>query len=107
MIPFDEIVDHVDYLIEDIQSNLFKKALNFRSEHTTDAESYDSFKELIKVKGGFVSAHWDGTVETELRVKEETSATIRCIPIKSDKKPGLCIFTGKPSKQKVLFAKAY
>ncbi len=107
IIPFDEIVDHVDYLIEDIQSNLFKKALNFRSEHTTDAESYDSFKELIKIKGGFVSAHWDGTVETELRVKEETSATIRCIPIKSDEKPGLCIFTGKPSKQKVLFAKAY
>lgn len=107
MIPFDEIVNHVDYLIEDIQSNLFKKALNFRSEHTTDAESYDSFKELIKVKGGFVSAHWDGTVETELRVKEETSATIRCIPLISDKKPGLCIFTGKPSKQKVLFAKAY
>ena len=107
VISFDGVVDHLEALLEEIQNNLFTKALNFRSEHTSDADSYEVFKEIIKNKGGFVSAHWDGTVETELKVKEETSATIRCIPIDSDEKAGVCIFTGKPSKQKVLFAKAY
>lgn len=107
VIAFDNVVDHVEKLLVEIQDNLFNNALKHRADHTTDVESYDEFKKVINGKGGFVSAHWDGTVETELRVKEETSATIRCIPLDSDEKEGVCIFTGKPSKQKVLFAKAY
>ncbi len=107
VIAFDRIVDYVDKLLEEIQDNLFKKALNHRSDHTTDVDSYDEFKKIIAKKGGFVSAHWDGTIETELRIKDETSATIRCIPLDSNELPGICIFSGNPSKQKVLFAKAY
>tara|TARA_B100000795_G_C22805739_1_gene444777 strand:+ start:6317 stop:7792 length:1476 start_codon:yes stop_codon:yes gene_type:complete len=107
VIAFDGIVDYVDKLLEEIQDNLFKKALNHRSDHTTDVDSYDEFKKIIAKKGGFVSAHWDGTIETELRIKDETSATIRCIPLDSNELPGICIFSGNPSKQKVLFAKAY
>jgi prolyl-tRNA synthetase len=107
VIAFDGVVDYVEKLLEEIQDNLFKKALNHRSDYTTDVDSYDEFKKIIAEKGGFVSAHWDGTTETELRIKDETSATIRCIPLDSNELPGVCIFSGNPSKQKVLFAKAY
>ena len=100
------IVDYVATLLEDIQNNIYTKARNFRDSHIFEANSYDEFKELIE-KGGFVLAHWDGTTETEERVKEETKATIRCIPLDGDTTPGTCIFTGKPSERRVIFARNY
>ena len=96
-VSLDGIVDYVANLLEDIQNNIYTKARNFRDSHIFEANSYDEFKELIE-KGGFVLAHWDGTTETEERVKEETKATIRCIPLDGDTTPGTCIFTGKPSE---------
>ena len=102
----ENIEDIVCNLLEEIQSNLFLKANNFRKENTYTAESYDEFKQLIE-KGGFVYAHWDGTSESEEKIKNETKATIRCIPLVSDKEEGLCIISQKKSAQKVLFAKAY
>lgn len=102
----DGIVDYVANLLEDIQNNIYTKARNFRDSHIFEANSYDEFKELIE-KGGFVLAHWDGTTETEERVKEETKATIRCIPLDGDTTPGTCIFTGKPSERRVIFARNY
>lgn len=105
-VSLDGIVDYVANLLEDIQNNIYTKARNFRDSHTFEANSYDEFKELIE-KGGFVLAHWDGTTETEERVKEETKATIRCIPLDGDTTPGTCIFTGKPSERRVIFARNY
>lgn len=105
-VSFDGIVDYVANLLEDIQNNIYTKARNFRDSHIFEANSYDEFKELIE-KGGFVLAHWDGTTETEERVKEETKATIRCIPLDGDTTPGTCIFTGKPSERRVIFARNY
>lgn len=106
-IPIDGVVDHVVKLLDEIQDNLFNRAVKYRSEHTTVADDMDAFKELIENKGGFVSAHWDGTTETELKIKELTKATIRCIPNDNPQEAGACILTGKPSKERVLFAKAY
>lgn len=94
-------------LLDEIQENIYTKALNFRDEHITEVNSYDEFKQVLEEKGGFISCHWDGTVETEKRVKEETKATIRCIPLDAKEEEGVCIFTGKPSNKRVLFAKAY
>lgn len=105
-VPFEGIVDYVAGLLEDIQDNIYQKARKFRDEHISIADSYDEFKEKIEA-GGFVLAHWDGTTETELRVKEETKATIRCIPLDGDETPGTCIFTGKPSARRVIFARNY
>ena len=105
-VSLDGIVDYVANLLEDIQNNIYTKARNFRDSHIFEANSYDEFKELIE-KGGFVLAHWDGTTETEVRVKEETKATIRCIPLDGDTTPGTCIFTGKPSERRVIFARNY
>ncbi len=105
-VSLDGIVDYVANLLEDIQNNIYTKARNFRDSHIFEANSYDEFKELIE-KGGFVFAHWDGTTETEERVKEETKATIRCIPLDGDTTPGTCIFTGKPSERRVIFARNY
>ena len=105
-VPFEGIVDYVADLLEDIQDNIYQKARKFRDEHISIADSYDEFKEKIEA-GGFVLAHWDGTTETELRVKEETKATIRCIPLDGDETPGTCIFTGKPSARRVIFARNY
>ncbi|WP_313513063.1 proline--tRNA ligase [Sphingobacterium sp.] len=99
--------DRIAALLGEIQDNIYNKALTFRDEHITEVNSYEEFKQVLEEKGGFISAHWDGTVETEKRVKEETKATIRCIPLDSKEEEGVCIFTGKPSKQRVLFAKAY
>lgn len=105
-VSLDGIVDYVANLLEDIQNNIYTKARNFRDSHIFEANSYDEFKELIE-NGGFVLAHWDGTTETEERVKEETKATIRCIPLDGDTTPGTCIFTGKPSERRVIFARNY
>lgn len=97
----------IQLLLEDIQQHMYQKAFDFRATHTTEVNSYEEFKQVIETKGGFVSCHWDGTVETEKRVKEETKATIRCIPLDAKDEEGGCIFTGKPSARRVLFAKAY
>ena len=103
-----ENVDQVvEELLEAIQTNIYDKAFKFRAENTIKVDSYDQFKELLNTKGGFLLAHWDGTTETELRIKEETKATIRCIPFDSPEEEGICMVTGKPSKQRVIFALAY
>lgn len=102
----DGIVDYVATLLEDIQQNLFDKALKHREELTTTADTYEEFKEKIE-KGGFILSHWDGTPETEEKIKEETKATIRCIPFDGDTTPGVCMVTGKPSARRVLFARSY
>jgi prolyl-tRNA synthetase len=103
----DDLASHVNKLLSEIQSNLFDRALAFRESHTTLCDSYEDFKKVLQTKGGFVSAHWDGTEETEMKIKQETKATIRCIPIDTEKEEGKCIYSGKPSAQRVLFAKAY
>lgn len=94
-------------LLEEIQNNIFTKALNFRTDHITEANSYEEFKSLLDGKAGFISAHWDGSPETEQKIKEETKATIRCIPLNNPLQDGVCIYSGKPSTQRVLFARAY
>lgn len=106
-IPADRIKEHVVRLLEDIQKNIYKKALQFREENTYYPDSWEEFKNIIEDKGGFVMAHWDGTPETEARIKEETKATIRCIPIDSKEEKGKCIYSGKSSGRRVLFAVAY
>lgn len=98
---------YVFNLLNEIQENIYKKAHQFREEHITEANSYDEFKTLLDEKTGFISAHWDGTADTEKRIKEETKATIRCIPLNNKQEDGVCIVTGKPSIQRVLFARAY
>ena len=103
----DDLASHVNKLLSEIQSNLFDRALAFREKHTTVCDSYEDFKKVLQAKGGFISAHWDGTEETEMKIKQETKATIRCIPIDTEKEEGKCIYSGKPSAQRVLFAKAY
>jgi prolyl-tRNA synthetase len=103
----DDLASHVNNLLSEIQSNLFDRALVFRESHTTECDSYEEFKKVLESKGGFISAHWDGTEETEMKIKQETKATIRCIPIDTEKEEGKCIYSGKPSIQRVLFAKAY
>ncbi|WP_461532360.1 proline--tRNA ligase [Sinomicrobium sp.] len=103
----EEVVDRIEFLLDDIQKNIYSKALNYREEHITKVDSYEEFKELLESKGGFFSAHWDGTVETEDAIKEETKATIRCIPLDAEEGEGVCMYSGKPSKRRVLFAKAY
>ncbi len=102
-----EIVTKVSALLEDIQTNLFAKAKNYRDEHITEVDSFEEFKEVLNTKGGFISAHWDGTVETEKRIKELTKATLRCIPLDAKEEEGKCILTGNKSNKRVLFAKAY
>lgn len=103
----DGIEFHVQKLLQTIQEDIFKKALNFREANTTTVNSYDEFKEKIENPGGFLLAHWDGTAETEAKIKEETKATIRCIPLNGQKEAGKCMVTGKPSVQRVIFARAY
>lgn len=94
-------------LLDEIQDSIYRKAFDFREEHTTEVNSWDEFKEVLESKGGFVSAHWDGTSETEEKIKELTKATIRCIPLNQKEESGSCVLTGKPSKARVYFAKAY
>ncbi|WBU88493.1 proline--tRNA ligase [Cellulophaga omnivescoria] len=103
----DEVVAKIEFLLDDIQKNIYKKAADYRANHITEVNSYDEFKEVLESKGGFISAHWDGTAETEEKIKNETKATIRCIPMDAKEENGSCMLTGKPSKNRVLFAKAY
>jgi prolyl-tRNA synthetase len=105
--PADGIVVYIQDLLEQIQKDLFNKAIDYRTEHTTEVNSYAEFKDVLEHKTGFVSAHWDGTAATEEKIKEETKATIRCIPLDRVEETGVCIFSGAPSKGRVLFAKAY
>jgi prolyl-tRNA synthetase len=107
VIQFSEAVTHIENLLKEIQDNLFAKAKAHRDAHITQVDDFETFKEVIESKGGFVSAHWDGTMETEKKIKELTKATIRCIPLGNQLEEGKCVLTGAPSKQRVLFAKAY
>ncbi len=102
-----DIENKIEHLLEQIQLNLYQKALTFREQKTYKADTWEEFKDIIENKGGFVYAHWDGTTETEVKIKEETKATIRAIPLNNPQEEGKCIFTGKTSTQRVLFAKAY
>jgi prolyl-tRNA synthetase len=104
--PMGEAVGVVTRLMDEIQENIYHKASDFRKANTFQTNSYDEFKEILD-KGGFIMAHWDGTSETEDRIKEETKATIRCIPLDTPEEAGKCILTGKPSNRRVLFARAY
>jgi len=106
-IPAENIIDHVKFLMTDIQQNLYNRALEYRDSHITEVNSWEEFKQVLNEKGGFISAHWDGTAETEDKIKEEAKATIRCIPLNNQAEDGVCVFSGKPSKQRVLFAMAY
>lgn len=106
-IPSAELESRIPLLLEEIQTNIFNKALQFRAENTSKVDSYAEFKQIMENKGGFVLSHWDGTSETEEKIKQETKATIRCIPLDAKAEEGVCIYSGKPSKQRVLFAVAY
>ncbi|MHA7058392.1 proline--tRNA ligase [Aquimarina sp. M1] len=103
----DEVVDTIASLLKEIQESLHQKATRFRDEHITEVSSFEEFKQVLENKGGFISAHWDGTAETEQKIKELTKATIRCIPFDAKEEKGSCVYSGKPSKVRVLFAKAY
>ena len=103
----DGIVNYISDLLETIQSDLFNKALHYRDTHVTEVQNFEEFKEVLETKGGFVAAHWDGTAETEEKIKELTKATIRCIPLNRKKEEGSCVLTGLKSEGRVLFAKAY
>ena len=107
IVPLEGLVDHIQIVLNEIQNNLFTKALNFREEHITEVDNFDEFKSVLSSKGGFLSAHWDGTPETEEAIKKQTKATIRCIPITEIQSEGKCVYSGKPSLKRVLFAKAY
>jgi prolyl-tRNA synthetase len=107
VVSSEKIVEHVNDLLEQIQENLFAKALHYRNTHITEVNNFEEFKEVLEGKGGFLSAHWDGTAETEEKIKDLTKATIRCIPLDAVEEAGTCVFTGKLSSKRVLFAKAY
>ncbi len=107
VMPVEGIAERIEKLLAEIQENIYRKALAFRNENTRKADSWDEFKTILNEKGGFISAHWDGTKETELKIKEETKATIRCIPLEGEAEEGKCIYSGKPSTGRVLFAVAY
>ena len=107
LVKIEEAGAHIQKLLVDIQDNLFNTAKDYRETHITKVDTWDEFKEVLDEKGGFVEAHWDGTAETEDKIKDLTKATIRCIPLNSEKEDGKCVLTGNPSTQRVLFAKAY
>lgn len=107
ILPLEGIIEHIEKLLEDIQNNLFQKALDFRTENIRKADSWDEFKDILENKKGFILAHWDGTPETEQKIKEESKATIRLIPVDGEMEEGKCIYSGKPSKQRVVFALSY
>jgi prolyl-tRNA synthetase len=105
--PFEGLSVNIGKLLDAIQENIYNKAFSFRETHITKADTWDDFVKLLDEKGGFISAHWDGTGETEEKIKELTKATIRCIPLNNNEEEGSCILTGKSSAQRVLFARAY
>ncbi|HRI34450.1 MAG TPA: proline--tRNA ligase, partial [Saprospiraceae bacterium] len=106
-VPLDQVNGYVERLLADIQQNLYDRALELRTANSHQVDDWNTFKEVIETKGGFIYAHWDGTSETEEAIKEQTKATIRCIPLDAKEEPGICVFSGKPSTRRVLFAKAY
>ena len=106
-ISLDGIVDYLKNLLDEIQTNIYNRALTFRNDHITEVNSWDEFVNVLDEKTGFVSAHWDGTAETEEKIKELTKATIRCIPLDNKQEDGVCVHSGKPSRERVLFARAY
>ena len=106
-VPRENLASRISDLLEEIQSNLLERARAFQREMTTDVDSYEQFKQVLDEKGGFIRAHWDGTPETEARIKEETKATIRCIPLDAVEESGVDMLSGKPSSRRVLFARAY
>ena len=106
-IPVDNVYEHIPKLLDEIQNNIYNKALNFREENTFYVDKWDDFLKVLDNTGGFLMAHWDGSVETEEKIKEETKATIRCIPFDSPEESGKCVYSGKPSKRRVLFARSY
>lgn len=106
-VPQAGLITYIKSLLEEIQESIFRRAAVFRKENTVKVDSYEEFKQVLEEKGGFILAHWDGTAETEKRIKEETKATIRCIPLDQPEEPGACMLTGKPSTRRVIFAKAY
>jgi prolyl-tRNA synthetase len=106
-LPQDGLVEKVEKLLLEIQDAMYKKALQYRDSHITRADHLEEFEKLLDEKGGFISAHWDGTPETEEAIKEKLKATIRCIPLNNPVEEGFCIYSGKPSRERVLFARAY
>jgi prolyl-tRNA synthetase len=106
-VSLDTITEYVENLLAEIQQNLFNRAKAYRDEHITKVDTWADFEKVLEEKGGFISAHWDGTTETEKEIKEKTKATIRCLPLDGEIEPGVCILTGKPSARRVLFARAY
>ncbi|MBS1611090.1 MAG: proline--tRNA ligase, partial [Bacteroidetes bacterium] len=107
LVGLDGIAQYIDGLLIEIQHSLFNRAKEYRDSHITNADTWEDFEKLLDDKGGFIAAHWDGTADTEAAIKEKTKATIRCIPLNNKQEDGKCILTGKPSKQRVLFARAY
>jgi prolyl-tRNA synthetase len=107
IVAMDSLTETIRHLLKEIQESLFKKALDFRDSHITEVHTFEEFKHVLETKTGFISAHWDGTMETEAKIKELTKATIRCIPLEMKAEEGVCVYSGKPSKNRVLFAKAY
>lgn len=105
--PIEGVEDYIESLLETIQKDIYTKALNYKEKHTTRVDSFEEFKEVLETKGGFISAHWDGTEEEEEQIKQLTKATIRCIPLDSEPEEGISLLSGKPSSRRVLFAKAY
>ena len=103
----DQLPQRLQTMLDDIQANIYQKALNFREANTRRVDSYEEMQQILDNEGGFILAHWDGTAETEAAIKEETKATIRCIPLNAEPEEGVCIYSGKPSKQRVVFARAY
>jgi prolyl-tRNA synthetase len=107
VVSAEGIEKHISELLDEIQESIYNRALSYREENTRTVETYDEFKKVLDEKGGFIMAHWDGTAETEEKIKQETKATIRCLPIDGPNEPGKCMVTGKPSERRVLFARAY
>jgi len=107
VIQITDLALKIEHLLDQIQDNIYRKALTFRESKTFKADSMEELMKILDSTGGFVYAHWDGTVETEEKIKEQTKATIRCIPLNNKAEEGKCIFSGKPSTQRVIFARAY
>jgi len=105
--PFEGVGSYIENLLKDIQQTIYNKAKAFRDSNIREANSWEEFQSLIEKTPGFISAHWDGTSDTEEKIKEATKATIRCIPLDNPQREGKCVFSGKPSKERVIFARAY
>ena len=105
--PLENLDQYISDLLQTIQKDIYNRAREYRDTHITKADSYAEFKEILETKGGFIAAHWDGTAEEEEQIKNETKATIRCIPLDNELEEGVSMITGKPSAQRVIFAKAY